>query len=90
MGECPRGLKTGLRLTGINSTDSVMYMEPMLSRTGVGLTMGWLYRLTWERMGAGEPVWPSGKALSRRTSVRLCFGSPLSSKVVVSSVDTVL
>ena len=51
MGDCPRGLKTGLRLTGINSTDSVMYMEPMLSRTGVGMTMGWLYRLTWERMG---------------------------------------
>ena len=24
MGDCPRGLKTGLRLTGINSTDSVI------------------------------------------------------------------
>ena len=35
----------------------------------------------------GEPVWPSGKALvrldRRRTSVRICFGSPFSSKVVV-------
>ena len=33
-----------------------------------------------------EPAWPSGKALrlvSRRTSVRFGFGSPLSSKVVV-------
>ena len=34
-----------------------------------------------------EPVWPSGKALrlvSRGTSVRIHFGSPFSSKVVVS------
>ena len=34
-----------------------------------------------------EPVWPSGKALvglvSRRTSVRIRFGSPFSSKVVL-------
>ena len=35
---------------------------------------------------AREPVWPSGKALglvSRRTSVRICLGSPFSSKAVV-------
>ena len=33
-----------------------------------------------------KPVWPSGKALgwySRRTSVRIRFGSPFSSKIVV-------
>ena len=30
-----------------------------------------------------EPVWPSGKAVSGRTSVRYRFGSPFSSKVVV-------
>ena len=34
-----------------------------------------------------EPVWPSGKALirlvSRGTSVRISFGSPSSSKVLV-------
>ena len=31
----------------------------------------------------GEPVWPSGKAVSRVTSVRIRFGSAFSSKVVV-------
>ena len=33
-----------------------------------------------------EPVWPSGKVplVSRGTSVRIRFGSPFSSKVVVS------
>ena len=43
-----------------------------------------------ERSGLSfsEPVWPSGKALGWRTSVRIRFGSPFSSKVVV--VDTVL
>ena len=30
-----------------------------------------------------EPVWPSGKLVSGRTSVRYRFGSPFSSKVVV-------
>ena len=37
--------------------------------------------------GFSEPVWPSGKALvrlvSRRTSVRIRFGSPFSSTLVV-------
>ena len=33
-----------------------------------------------------EPFWPSGKTLgwyAKGTSVRICFGSPFSSKVVV-------
>ena len=35
-----------------------------------------------------EPVWPSGRVnhwlVSRGTSVRICFGSPFTSKAVVS------
>ena len=33
--------------------------------------------------GGGESVWPGGRQLSRGTSIRICFGSPFSSKSVV-------
>ena len=40
-------------------------------------------------MNHHEPVWPSGKAVGGRTSVRYRFGSPFSSKRLWF-VDTVL
>ena len=48
-----------------------------------------LYRTIWYLVNLlVELVWPSGKALvslvSRETSVRICFGSPFSSTVVVT------
>ena len=47
----------------------------------------WLYQGQPTLHTRSEPVWPSGKALlwlvSIATSVRICFGSPFTSKIVV-------